>query len=234
MTLCYGSTFFSCRTYTAEWFYNELRDKHRENPFGTETYKPCNFLAELIWDSIGEVVGSARQGMDWLREVAGICLDNDTNIRWVTPNGFPVSINYRKKNKSIVKTVVNGVIRQHRVLEDGEGYDRRKTINAFPPNLVHSLDGLGGLLGKTIELGQAEGIEDYTAVHDSYGVHAKYAGLLGGCVREATKLTFETDILNNLRDSLSHFLPTCVSLPPVPPKGNLRLDEVSDSEYYFS
>ena len=234
MTLCYGSTFFSCRSYTAEWFYNELRDKNRENPFGQETYRPSNFLAELIWESIGEVVGSARAGMDWLREVANICLDNDTPIRWITPLGFPVLMDYRKKSKNVVKTVVNGVIRQHRVLEDAEDRDRRKSVNAFPPNVIHSLDGLGGLLGATINLGLDQGILDYSVVHDSYATHAQNIGVLAGCIREATISTFETPIFNNLRDSLTHSLPACVELPAVPPLGNLRLTSVRDSEYYFS
>ena len=234
MTLCYGSTFFSCRTYTAEWFYNELRDKNRENPFGQETYRPCNFLAELIWESIGEVVGSARAGMDWLREVASICLDNDTPIRWVTPLGFPVLMDYRKKNKNVVKTVVNGVIRQHRVLEDNEDRDRRKSINAFPPNVIHSLDGLGGLLGETINLGLDNGVDNYLAVHDSIATHAQLIGILSGCIREATISIFEEPIFNNLRDSLLASLPSGVQLPAEPPKGNLRLTQVRDSEYYFS
>lgn len=234
MTLCYGSTFFSCRTYTAEWFYNELRDKNRENPFGQETYRPCNFLAELIWESIGEVVGSARAGMDWLREVASICLDNDTPIRWVTPLGFPVLMDYRKKNKNVVKTVVNGVIRQHRVLEDNEDRDRRKSINAFPPNVIHSLDGLGGLLGETINLGLDNGIDNYLAVHDSIATHAQLIGILSGCIREGTISIFEEPIFNNLRDSLLASLPSGVQLPAEPPKGNLRLTQVRDSEYYFS
>ena len=49
MTLCYGSTFYSCQSYTAEWFYKELKTG-RSNPFGEETYAPCNFLSALIWD----------------------------------------------------------------------------------------------------------------------------------------------------------------------------------------
>lgn len=234
MTLCYGSTFFSCRTYTAEWFYNELRDKSRKNPFDGATYKPCNFLAELIWESIGEVVGSARIGMDWLRDVATICLDNDVPIRWVTPLGFPVLMDYRKKNKNVVKTVVNGVIRQHRVLEDNEDRDRRKSVNSLPPNMIHSLDGLGGLLGKTINLGLDNGIEDFLVVHDSDATHAQNIGTLSGCIREATISTFETPIFENFRDSIQHAMPSGVELPAVPPKGNLRLAQVRDSEYYFS
>ena len=221
MTLCYGSTLFSCRTYTAEWFYNELREKGRPNPFGDETYRPCNFLADLVWESIGEVVGSARRGMDWLRDVAAVCLDNDVPVQWVTPNGFIVRMDYRKKHKNIVKTVVNGVIRQHRVLEDGEDFDRRKTINAFPPNLIHSLDGLGGLLGTTVDYSLNEGIEDFLMVHDSIGTHAQNVGVLGGCVREATISTFESDIFEILRDSLAARLPDSVSLPPAPAKETL-------------
>ena len=64
MTIPYGSTFYSCKNYTSEWFYDMVK-KGKENPFGEETYRPCTFLADLVWQSIGKVVGSARVGMDW-------------------------------------------------------------------------------------------------------------------------------------------------------------------------
>jgi len=234
MTLTYGSTFFSCRSYTAEWFYSELRDKNRPNPFGKETYKPCNYLATLIWDSINDVVGSARAGMDWLREVAEICMDNNSPIRWVTPNGFIVKQDYKRKGKDLVKTMVNGVVRQHRILKDKEELDRRKNINALPPNFIHSLDGLGGLLGATIDLALDQGIHSFSMIHDSYGTHSKYSGLLGGCVREASVQIFQDNILEDFKNQVLRTLPTSVSLPPTPPKGSLRVSELRDSDYYFS
>jgi DNA-directed RNA polymerase len=234
MTLTYGSTFFSCRSYTAEWFYGELRDKNRPNPFGKETYKPCNYLAQLIWDSINDVVGSARSCMDWLRDIATICMDNNSPIRWVTPLGFIVKQDYKRQGKDLVKTMVNGVVRQHRILFDKEELDRRKNINALPPNLIHSLDGIGGLLGETVNLALDQGIKSFSMIHDSYATHSKYTGLLGGCVREASINIFEEKLLDNFRNQILSSLPSSVSLPPTPPKGSLRVSELRDSDYYFS
>ena len=233
MTLTYGATKFSCRTYTASWFYDELR-KDRVNPFGEETYRPCNFLAELVWESIGEIVGSARAGMDWLREVATICMDNNQAIRWFTPNGFLVKQGYKRRERDTVKTVVNGVIRQHRVLRDLDDYDRRKNINALAPNLVHSLDGMGGLLGGTIDLALDQGLSSFSMIHDSYASHAKYSGILQGCVRTATVMMFEKDFLTNFKNQVCSMLPSSVSLPPTPPKGTLDISLVRDSKYYFN
>ena len=233
MTLPYGSTFYSCKNYTSEWFYDMVK-KGKENPFGEETYRPCTFLADLVWQSIGKVVGSARVGMDWLREVAATCVDNDVTVRWVTPLGFPVIMDYPKTSKYDVKTTIGQVVRQHRLRTPTEETDRRKTINAVAPNFVHSIDGLGGLLGETINLLLEHEVRDVQTVHDSCLVHAANAAVFSACVREATVRIFEEDLLSNFRNQVMHSLPSGVQLPDVPEMGSLDPKLVRESEYYWN
>ena len=233
MTLTYGSVFYSCKEYTTEWFYERLAEG-RVNPFGDETYRPCRFLAEVIWESISEVVKSAKIGMSWLREIAGICMDNDVTMQWFTPNGFLVKMDYPQMRKHEVKTTIGPVVRQHRIRMASEDRDRRKNINAISANYVHCLDGIGGLLGEIIHLGVGAGIEDYLAVHDSGSVHAQYAGIFAGCVRQAAVNLFTPDLLADFREQISALLPSGVHLPDTPSRGTMDLTKVLDSMYYWN
>ena len=233
MTLTYGSTFFSCRSYTTDWFYDKLKSGV-PNPFGDETYKPCNYLAEKIWESISEAVHSARVGMDWLKEIASLLVDNAVTPRWVSPLGFPVKMHYENTNKYAVKTLVGGTLRQHRLRIPNGTTNRRKTVNAICPNVIHAIDGLGGLLGLTLNKMESMGVHDARGVHDSIGVHARNVETLQACVREATVEIFSENQLEILGNQFAAMLPSGVSLPSLPEMGTLDIADVLRSKYYFN
>ena len=233
MTVVYSATYYSCRAYTAEWFYDELK-KGKENLFGEETYNPCNYLAEKIWESIGEVVASARVVMDWLRECAGICLEHGVIPRWLTPLHFPVKMSYEKYDKYTVKTLVSGVLRQHRLRMPNGEPNRRKSLNSMAPNFVHSLDGFGGLLGETVNTAVGMGIKSIAATHDEYETVAEDMDKLHQAVRLSTVKLFTPNLLENFAEHLTLFLPTGVHLTPVPEHGTLDINEVMNSKYYFN
>lgn len=233
MTLCYGSTFFSCRSYTNEWFYEQLA-AGRENPFGEETYKPCAFLATIIWESIGEVVASARIGMDWLRKCAQLFLENDVTPRWTTPLGFPVKMWYENTQRATVKTLVSGVLRQHRLRMPNGQVNRRKTVNALPANLVHSLDGIGGILGATINRASEYGVNSIMTVHDNISVLAEDWDIVGRSVRECTVDIFQENLLMDIANQFDTLLPVGVELPEPPALGDLNIEDVMSSLYYWN
>lgn len=234
MTLPYGSTFFSCRSYTTEWFYEQIKKNGKMNPFGDETYKPCAFLASVIWESIGEVVKSARTCMGWLQEVADICMENKVSPQWWTPNGFLIDMRYEQTDAINVKTAIGRKIRQHQLRVGNGKLDQRKTKNAIAPNFVHGLDGLGGLLGFTVNLASANNITSIRPTHDEIAVLAADAGMMSSCVRQATVNMFSSEILEDFSSEISTLLPKSVELPPVPPKGTLDIQDVLKSDYYFS
>ena len=233
MTLCYGSTFFSCRTYTAEWFYESLK-QGKVNPFGAETYRPCSYLAEKIWESIGEVVQSARVGMDWLKEAAALFVKNDVVPRWVTPLGLPIKMHYENTQPYTVKTMVGGTVRQHRLrIPDGKT-NSRKTVNAICPNWIHSLDGIGGLLGQAVNVATKHGVNSIMTIHDSISVLATQAGIMRGCIKHATVDLFKDDQLSMLAEQFASQLPAGVELPSLPHRGELDIEKVLSSRYYFN
>ena len=233
MTLSYGSTLFSCREYTAEWFYDQLKTG-RDNPFGDETYRPCYYLAGKIWESIGSVVGSALDLLSWLRAVAELCIEHGVIPRWGTPQLFPVKMEYLKQSKYAVKTLVNGRILNHRINVPTSEANRRKTVNSIVANFIHSLDGLGGILGRSLNLSYDRGVTDVFAIHDEVDVHASNVDVFGLSVREATAEIFMEDQLTLFANSINVLLPAGVEVPPMPARGSLDVTKVLNSKYYWN
>ncbi len=231
MVLVYGSTKQSCKEYTIEWFQDMLIRRGVKNPF-EEIFKPCIYLSDLIWDSIGDVVTSARVGMDWLREVARICTRHNINPMWTSPSGFLVKQLYEKQGSYEVKTSIGDKIRRHR-LQFGRGEaSPRKNINGICPNYVHSLD--AALKNKTVNLCAASGVSQFAMVHDSYGTTAHKSGVMATAVREMTVEMFEDDLLELFRNEIRMQLPVGVELPDVPERGSLDIRNVLESDYYFA
>lgn len=234
MTLPYGSTFYSCRDYTAEWFYEQIKKNGKISPFEGETYKPCNYLAEIIWEAINRVVNSARVGMDWFQEVADICVKNKVAPKWWTPNGFLVDMTYEQSTSVPIKTAIGRTIRQH-VVRIGNGkMDGRKTLNGIAANVIHSYDGIGGLLGLTVNSGKNFGVSNWMTVHDSYGTTAGESQGLYDCLRQCTVSLFSDNLLEIFKKQVESMLPSTLRLPEVPTLGTMDVQDVLRSKYYFS
>jgi len=232
MTLPYGLTQHSCIGYTREWIDGKL--KTMPNPFGLEVYKPAAFLGRLIWNSMGDVVGSATRGMKFIRELMGVMVDHDITPRWMTPIGLPVRMRYENYDSIMVSTRIGAKARVLTIREENGTQSKRKALNGAAPNYVHSLDGFGGLLGETANLANALGVQDLGAVHDQLLCLAADAPIVASCVRRATVNIFSRDLLAELHSQVLTLLPSSATIPTVPEYGSLDITEVLNSEYYFN
>jgi DNA-directed RNA polymerase len=82
----------------------------------------------------------------------------------------------------------------------------------------------------TVEACAAEGIT-FAGVHDSYWTHACHVDRMGELLREKFIALHSQPLLENLHQELSR--QATKPLDPVPPKGNLDLDVVRRSLYFF-
>ena len=231
MVLVYGATKQSCKEYTIEWFQEMLMRRGVENPF-EEVFKPCIWLSDIIWDSIGDVVTSAQVGMDWLRSVARVCMKHDVNPTWTAPSGFVVKQNYEKQASYEVKTSIGDKIRRHRMQHGRGEASPRKHINGICPNYVHSLD--AALKVRVVNLAARAGMSQFAMVHDSYATTAKHSGMLATAIRQCTVEMFTPNLLELFRNEIQLQLPTYVALPELPAMGNLDIRKVLESDYYFA
>ena len=230
MTRVYNAQLFSAMGYVREWAIEKA---------GTEKFLPvqndhraCLYLAKKIWEALDHVISGAQQAMDWFSKVADICVKAETPIRWTTPIGYPVKQDYRRYRMRSIKTRIGSTIRQHKLREETDKFDRRKMINGLAPNWVHSMD--AALMYHTILEASLHGITDFAVVHDSFAVRAQDAEVLHRSITTAAAVMFSEDWLAKFKQEVETYLPPDIRLPELPQYGTLDPACVRESKYFFS
>lgn len=241
MVVPYSGTFSSCMEYTREAVLEKIKEGHpcpwdHMNP--DDHNKRIVYLSKLIWQAIDEVVVKGKQAMQWLadaaREYAKWANKNlkgsaySKHMTWVTPDGFEV-IHYRADEKQkVFNTYLDGRV-QLSYYEETERLSSKDLALAVAPNFVHSLD--ANLLRASVNKGLDLGITHYAMIHDSFGVHASRMSIfLNQCVKPAFVEMYQQDVLKEFADRL----PPDLTVEPLPCRGTLVLEDVANSEFFFS
>lgn len=119
--------------------------------------------------------------------------DFKSSVVWTTPLKLPVVQPYRASQQREIKTSLqNLTLREAR---PSDPIAKRKQLQAFPPNFVHSLDATHMLLSalKCDELGLT-----FAAVHDSYWTHAADIPVMNRVLRDCFVSMHEEDIIGRL------------------------------------
>ncbi|KAH7394857.1 DNA-directed RNA polymerase mitochondrial precursor [Phaeosphaeria sp. MPI-PUGE-AT-0046c] len=118
-----------------------------------------------------------------------------TSIIWTTPLKMPVVQPYRKDSLQAIKTKLQEITVTKRSPSDT--IDKRKQLQAFPPNFIHSLDATHMTLSalKCAEVGL-----DFAAVHDSFWTHACDIPNLNVILRDAFVRMHSEDIVGRLAE----------------------------------
>lgn len=256
MTLSYGAKKFG---FTEQILEDTIYPCLEHHPLAfSKPRQAATYMADKIWNSLGEVVVKAREAMDWLQTASGL-LATDKNIngenlptQWVTPSGFLVRQRYPKVRLKKLKTFCSGTIHvsdesgapeeskkegetfQISVSEDLGEIDSRKQKQGIAPNYVHSMDASHLML--TVDACVDAGIHQFAMIHDSYGCPAGQGDLMFSLVREAFAETYkQNDVLQDLHDQVENMLSPkkAKELPPIPKHGTLDLDVVKQSMYAF-
>lgn len=233
MTLPYGSTKFSCREYTNEWFKEQLK-AGKTNPFPDElSFKAVNLLSDLIWESIGEVVIAARAAMDWLQGCAKVVAAEQLPVYWTTPIGFRVMQQYKNTASKRVKTKLGDAIVKLSLREDKDTIDKRRMANAISPNFVHSMDATHLMM--SVAYATMNNIGSFAMIHDSFGTHAADTNKLAACLREAfVDLYTDLDVLEDFKEQIMRQVDEKeqTKIKAVPPKGDLDITTVRESDFF--
>lgn len=234
MTLAYGARKYGFTTQVYEDTVHPYRlESGAEFPWES-AWDASAYMGGLIWDCVGEVVVAARQAMDWLQKAARLAAQEGLPVRWTTPDNLVVLQAYPKLLTSRINLTFNGLRVQLSVAnEPTTELDRNRQANGISPNWVHSMD--AAHLRATVRRGWREGIRSFSLVHDSYGTHAGNAPVLAQILREEFVKMYESrDVLADFKKELEKQLPEGVTLDPLPPKGNLDLTAVLESEFFFA
>ncbi|RMZ82431.1 hypothetical protein DV737_g2094, partial [Chaetothyriales sp. CBS 132003] len=116
-----------------------------------------------------------------------------TSVIWTTPLKLPVVQPYRINKSAKISTNLQQITLVEPSVADA--VHKKKQLQAFPPNFIHSLDATHMILSalKADELGLS-----FSAVHDSFWTHAADVNTLNTLLREAFIRMHSEDIVGRL------------------------------------
>ncbi|KAI1210906.1 DNA/RNA polymerase [Annulohypoxylon truncatum] len=116
-----------------------------------------------------------------------------STVVWTTPLRMPIVQPYRKSGTRVIATSIQDLTLQ--VPERSDPVNRRKQLQAFPPNFIHSLDASHMLLSalECDELGLS-----FAAVHDSFWTHASDVNVMNRVLRDCFIRIHSEDVVGRL------------------------------------
>lgn len=227
MTFGYGSKRFGFENQINEYLRGLDNWSEIKNTVGQQQVRPlCRLLARLVWESLGDVVVKAQEGMKWFQQCAQGIVKEKRPVEWVVPvTGFPVRQDYMQMKVAWVDTVLAGKMIRLRPQTPTDQVNPTKQRNAVAPNVIHSLD--AAVLMLTVSRALESGVEAFAMVHDSYGTLPTDCAVLMDACRQAF---YEFYARHNVLESLHQQF----NGPPPPKYGTLEISGVLASDYFFA
>lgn len=237
MTYAYSATQFGMRDQiitALKKLDEEARGEYLSHVDGRTNGTDATYLSVLVMKAIRETVIAAASGMDWLKQAAKVCNENGLPISWTSPIGLPVVQDVREPILTRSKLHFAGQRVDVTLRSDGDKIAKRRQISSIAPNFVHAQD--AGHLMLTVNASVDAGLNNFAMIHDSFAVHAADTDQLNLIIRDEFCDMYSVDWLEEFKDGLEAQLPTHLfeTLPVLPPKGKLDIEEVMNSDFFFS
>ncbi|ODH49026.1 hypothetical protein GX48_04851 [Paracoccidioides brasiliensis] len=149
---------------------------------------------EILSDEKGlEAVGNSRSSKKLAKIIKSPKAHFKSTVVWTTPLKLPVAQPYREA--ACVRVFSDLQQLSIRNPQASDVINKRKQLQAFPPNFVHSLDATHMFLSavKCDELGLS-----FSAVHDSFWTHAADVDTMNRVLRDAFIRMHSEDIVQRL------------------------------------
>lgn len=249
MTLAYGSKEYGFADQVYEDIVMPAIDSGSGAMF-TEPSQASRFMAKMIWEAVSVTVVAAVDAMKWLQGAAKLLAaevkDKKTGeilkpclpVHWVTPDGFPVWQEYRKKDTTRLNLMFLGSFNLQPTVNKGtkKELDKHKQESGISPNFVHSQD--GSHLRKTVvHTHRKYGVMSFAVIHDSFGTIPADAEYLFRGVRETMVETYrDNDVLLDFYKQFEYQLHESQrdKLPELPKKGKLNIEDILSSDFAFA
>ncbi|KAI1327500.1 DNA-directed RNA polymerase [Xylariaceae sp. FL0255] len=161
----------------------------------------CRALTPEQLDRIesGELTGgklpskSTRMSNKKSRDWAELLNQMRATIVWTTPLRMPIVQPYRKNGTRTVSTCMQDFVLT--IPDRSDPVNRRKQLQAFPPNFIHSLDASHMLLSALAC--DDQGLT-FAAVHDSFWTHAADVDVMNTVLRDAFIRIHSEDVIGRL------------------------------------
>lgn len=237
MTVVYGVTFYGAKAQV----------KRQLDVNKDVASKLSVYITKKVFQAVEELFTSAKAIQRWLVSCAAQISLSGQTVNWVMPFGLPVRQPYHKTHVTNFNTPLQNV-------GCSNSYNETKRPNimkqkgAFAPNFVHSLDSTHMLM---TSLRCRDAGLTFASVHDSYWTHACDVPTMNKFCREEFVSLHKQPILNDLREHLLVFdgkkmraayqpkevgaeRRLFVEIDQLPALGELDIEEVLNSTYFFS
>lgn len=138
------------------------------------------------------------------------------SVIWTSPLKMPVVQPYRQKTMESVATSLQRITLHNPSLADP--VNKRKQLQAFPPNFIHSLDATHMLLSAM--QCEEKGLT-FTAVHDSFWTHASDVDTMNGLLRDTFIKMHSEDIIGRLGAEFAIRYKGCMYMTAVKEKSSV-------------
>ena len=196
----------------------------------------CKALAVNLIKAINTVCPGPLQTMKFLQKIATKKLEDVNYLYWRTPSGFPVLYQSFQTNKMKARSVLKGVgssaksqvkhthlIIRRRKEDNKPVADKQKYASGISPNYIHSMD------ASHMALVIYDWDHDFGAVHDSFSTHPNYVeDLLISTKDKFVDMYNQDNFFSKIEKTFK------VTMPEQPALGNLNIQEVYDSDYFFA
>lgn len=226
MTSVYGVTFIGARAQ----IYSRLKERDAMEDNELLRYRVSNYAARRTLDALNNMFSNARDVMAWLTDCATVATAAGAPVKWTTPLGLPVVQPYHRQSAKRVRTILQSF--SLKVEDDTQPVMKVKQRSAFPPNYIHSID--SSHMMKTAVACVDAGLT-FAGVHDSFWTHACDVDTMNTILREKFIEVHSEPLLENLYHEMRETYPDVADeFPKPPPPGDLDLNVIKDSVYFFS
>ena len=231
MVIPYGGTKRSCLASVKDY----VVEKNEESLVfdNKQVYAAALMLHHYVWHALDTVVVAARKAMKFLREIVKVNNRLGLALQWTTPTGFIARQEIKDTREKKVTTQLFGKLQVY-YMEETDELNKHKMASSFPPNFVHSMD--SAHLMKTVNAGLMVGIEDFSLVHDSFGVPFGQLEAFHRAIRQQFVDIYSQNVLANLRLQQIAQFPDQEAVYPDPEDvkpGAYNIEEVNDALYFF-
>jgi len=202
----------------------------KPNPFGKDLGRACRLLSRHLKNGMDGLLSGPCGVMGWTRKLASLCSKQKQAIEWTTPSGFTVHQAYSRVKHTQVRTRIGLKSVKMSIYSPTGTLDSRKQATALAPNMVHSFDAANIHLW----LAECAHFPGLSANHDEIGCHAAYRSRAAASVaRQFVGMYAKRDVLADFAADVTRQLGAKIKIPDQPPKGELDIQAVLKSPYFF-
>jgi DNA-directed RNA polymerase len=230
MTVPYGVTSYGVADFM-------IKDKHVGSEVSNQ-WDHAKYLRNYILAAIDDTLKVGRKLQVWFQLCATVCAEAGKPLIWDTPAGSKVTQAYRNVVQKRIRTANTRFVVYEEEAEDEEReefYDRigmniKKMGTSAPPNVVHSCD--ASHLQITVCRMADVGIRDFSMIHDSFGCPFSQMTIMRDILRRSIVDMYSGNYLEEWKLSVEGY--TGLTMPEPPELGDFDINEILESEFFFS